>query len=93
MKLRRALRFLPDVDGALAMCYGGGVGYEAYGQQGLARRARTYKATLGTAGELTIGTHKTLDHTWETVDSQSLYPWAAGPRAPEEAAGVALPPR
>ena len=96
------------------MCYGGGVGYEAYGQSGFSvgceilshpvnagahataplpasraltdlpsvppphihmqRRARTYKATLSD-GAPTIATYKRLDHTFEVVDQQSLYPW------------------
>jgi len=62
-------------DGNIAMCYGGGVGYEAYGQRGFSRRARTYKAQLGDDGTPTITTYKRLDHTFEVVDSQSLYPW------------------
>lgn len=61
-------------DGSIAMCYGGGVGYEAYGQSGFSRRARTYKATLRD-GAPTIATYKRLDHTFEVVDQQSLYPW------------------
>jgi hypothetical protein len=53
------------------LCYGGGVGYHAYGLAGWARRARVVLATLESDEEGWHGV-KTIE-TWKRVDDELLH--------------------
>ena len=75
-------------DGAasLALCYGGGGGYDAYGSVGFDRRSRVFVVNASVEGGA-VATYKRAftggaEGDATVVDAQSLYPYVAPQRAP-----------
>lgn len=68
--------FCGDIDG-IWFCYGGGVGYHAYGRAGWSRRVRVISAELGQKSQKRvkkIRTWKRLDDDFFTkIDEQVLW--------------------